>query len=190
MSNAIEIEAKALVRKEDYEKLASLFPDGKKISQTNYYIDSEDRSLAKEGIALRVREKEGSYEMTLKTPLSEGLLEKNCPIDPKEFANLQEKRVFPKNDIARFLTMLGFDVETLGILTSLSTDRIDVSYEGGLLSLDKNEYSSQTDYEIEFEYNNLEGAQKLLKELLQKEGIPCELSTSTKGGRAMRAIGK
>ncbi len=190
MSNAIEIEAKALVRKEDYEKLAALFREGKKISQTNYYIDSESRDLAQEGIALRVREKEGAYEMTLKTPLSEGLLEKNRPIDPEDFQSLLKKGLFPKNDIARFLTMLDFDVDTLRILTSLSTDRIDVPYEGGLLSLDKNEYSSQTDYEIEFEYNNLEGAQKLLRGLLQKEGIPCELSTSTKGGRAMKAIGK
>ena len=146
MSNAIEIEAKALVRQGDYRKLVSLFPSRKRYVQTNYYVDDDSLHLAKEGIALRVREKNGVYEMTLKTPLSEGLLEKNCPLTPEEFAALQQEGAFPKRDIARFLTMLGFDVDKLRILTSLTTYRVDVSYEGGLLSIDQNEYSGVLDY--------------------------------------------
>ena len=35
MSNAIEIEAKALVRQGDYRKLVSLFPSCKRYVQTN-----------------------------------------------------------------------------------------------------------------------------------------------------------
>ncbi len=189
MSNAIEIEAKVLLRKQDYEKLISLFPDEKGYAQTNYYIDSEERILAKEGIALRVRLKNNSYEMTLKTPLSEGLLEKNYPMSEEEFHALQ-KGVFPCKDIARFLTMLDLDVSKLKILTSLTTYRIDVHYEDGLLSIDKNDYSGQTDYEIELEYNHLDGARKVLKNLLDQNNIPCEFSTATKVHRAMRAIGK
>lgn len=190
MSNAIEIEAKALVRQEDYRKLVSRFSNSKRYVQTNYYIDSEDRCLAKEGIALRVREKNGVYEMTLKTPLSEGLLEKNCSLSNEEFLALLKKNEFPKRDIARFLTMLDFNVDDLKVLTSLTTYRMDVNYEGGLLSLDQNEYSNKVDYEIEFEYNNLEGATRVLKALLADEGIPCQISTSTKVHRAMAAIGK
>lgn len=190
MSNAIEIEAKALVRQEDYRKLVSLFPSCKRYVQTNYYVDTEKLDLAKEGIALRVREKNGVYEMTLKTPLSEGLLEKNCSLTPEEFNALRKDGDFPHRDIARFLTMLGFNVDELKILTSLTTYRVDVSYEGGLLSIDQNEYSNDVDYEIEFEYNNLEGAQKILKELLEKNDIPCAFSTATKTRRAMKAIDK
>ena len=190
MSNAIEIEAKALVRQGDYRKLVSLFPSCKRYVQTNYYVDDDSLDLAKEGIALRVREKNGVYEMTLKTPLSEGLLEKNCSLTPEDFAALQQEGAFPKRDIARFLTMLGFDVDKLRILTSLTTYRIDVSYEGGLLSIDQNEYSGELDYEVEFEYNNLEGAQKILRDLLEKNDIPCSFSALTKTRRAMKAIGK
>jgi uncharacterized protein YjbK len=51
MSNAIEIEAKVLLQKEDYEKLAHSFRSEPRYTQTNYYIDSEDRILSKEGIA-------------------------------------------------------------------------------------------------------------------------------------------
>ena len=134
MSNAIEIEAKALVSQDDYRKLSKLFPSSPRYTQTNYYIDSDDRILNKEGIALRIREKDGNYELTLKTPLSQGLLEKNAPITKAQFEEFRDHNVFPKGDLVRFLTMLDIDINTLKILTSLTTDRIDVEYEGGLLS--------------------------------------------------------
>ncbi len=178
MSNAIEIEAKALVKEEDYAILKKAYEAFPSYRQTNYYIDNPSRELAKEGIALRVREKNGIYEMTLKTPLSHGLLEKNFKNDG----------VFPKCDLVRFLTMLGFDVESLKILTFLTTERIDVETNDGLLSIDKNEYSGITDYEIEFEYNNMEGAKHILKSILAQNGVYAPFSKATKVHRAMAAI--
>ncbi len=190
MSNAIEIEAKVLVSKEDHKKLAEAFRGNTRYMQTNYYIDSEDRALAKAGIALRIREKQGKYELTLKTPLSEGLLEKNVAIEMEDFADLRDYGKFPKTDIERFLRQLDIDTKALKILTSLSTDRIDVEYKGGLLSIDRNSYSGQTDFEIEFEYNSLSGAEKIMKELLSSYDIPCVFTHETKTHRAMAAIGK
>jgi uncharacterized protein YjbK len=49
MSNAIEIEAKALVEKKDYEKIVALFKDYPAYSQTNYYIDNDAVSYGKKG---------------------------------------------------------------------------------------------------------------------------------------------
>lgn len=190
MSNAIEIEAKALVREEDYRLLCDLFRAYPRYVQTNYYIDTPDRALAKEGIALRIREKYGQYELTLKTPLSQGHLEKNAPISREEFLAFRQNGVFPKGDHIRFLTMLDFDVSSLAILTSLTTDRIDVEYEGGLLSIDRNEYSGKIDYEVEFEYNNMDGAKAILSKLLEEHHIPVTFSEHSKTRRAMAAIGK
>ena len=190
MSNAIEIEAKSLVSQEDYRKLAKLFANYPRYMQTNYYIDSEDRVLAKSGIALRVREKGDRYELTLKTPLSEGLLEKNAAISLAQFEEFKAKGIFPKGDTSRFLTMLDFDVASLKILTSLTTDRIDVEYEGGLLSIDRNVYSGTTDYEVEFEYNNLEGAKAIMTRLFQENQIPVAFSSTSKTRRAMQALEK
>ena len=190
MSNAIEIEAKSIVRAEDYRVLAKLFSDHPRYMQTNYYIDSEDRVLARSGIALRIRERGDRYELTLKTPLSEGLLEKNCVISLQQFEDFKAKGIFPKGDTSRFLTMLDFDLSSLKILTSLTTDRIDVEYEGGLLSIDRNVYSGITDYEIEFEYNNLEGAKAIMARLFQENQIPVNFTTASKVSRAMAAIGK
>ncbi|MCR5490900.1 MAG: CYTH domain-containing protein [Bacilli bacterium] len=190
MSNAIEIEAKSLVSKEDYRKLVTLFADCPRYMQTNYYIDSDDRVLARNGISLRVREKGDRYELTLKTPLSEGLLEKNCVISLAQFEDFKSKGVFPKGDTSRFLTMLDFNIDDLKILTSLTTDRIDVEYEGGLLSIDRNVYSGKTDFEVEFEYNNLEGAKAIMTRLFQENQIPVSFSTESKTRRAMAALEK
>lgn len=188
MSNAIEIEAKALVSQDDYRKLAKLFPDSPRYTQTNHYIDSDTRILNKEGIALRIREKNGQYELTLKTPLSQGLLEKNCVITKQQFDDFKQKGIFPKGDTSRFLTMLDIDIATLKILTSLTTDRIDVEYKGGLLSIDRNCYSGKTDYEVEFEYNNLGGAKKVLSDLFEENGIAYTFTKASKTRRAMEAL--
>lgn len=191
MSNAIEIEAKAIVKEEDYRKLATKFEGHPRYIQINYYVDSDDRILSKEGLGLRVRLKDGKYNMTLKTPLSQGLLEKNADMDKESFLSFRDHGRFPNNDIKRFLTMLDIDVSTLKIVTSLTTDRTDVEYEGGLLSIDKNNYSGITDYEIEFEYNNLKGSERILKELFEKEGIECDnFVASAKHQRAMVAASK
>ena len=188
MSNTIEIEAKALVSKEDYLKLVKAYHNHKHFIQTNFYIDDDDWYLKKEGLALRIREKYGSYEMTLKTPLSQGLLEKNQPLSEKEFEDFTNKGIFPTNDLKRFLTMLDVDTTKLKVKTSLTTERIDVPYFEGKLSIDKNTYSGKEDYEIELEYNNEDDAEKLLKELFDKYNIPFSLNKKTKVGRAFEAI--
>ena len=188
MSNAIEIEAKALVSKEDYEKLVKAFRGYKHFIQTNFYIDNDECYLRKEGLALRIREKYGQYEMTLKTPLSQGLLEKNEPMSEECFMSFIHGGKFPENDLKRFLTMLDVDVDTLKVKTSLTTNRIDVPYREGKLSIDENNYSGKKDYEIEFEYNNEIDAEKILRELFAKYDIPFTLNKKTKIARAFDAL--
>ncbi len=188
MSNAIEIEAKVLVSQDQYRKLTHQFKDCPRYQQTNYYIDNDERILAKEGIALRIREKNGKYVLTLKTPLSQGLLEKNESIDEEAFKAFLEKGEFPNVDEVRFLTMLDIDVSSLKILTSLTTDRVDVNYKDGLLSIDRNFYSGKTDYEIEFEYNSMDAAERILADLLREHDIPFHINKTPKVRRALKAL--
>ncbi len=190
MSNAIEIEAKAMIGKADYERLRGLYSSYPSYSQTNYYIDDDDFLLRREGFALRVREREGLYEMTLKTPLSQGLLEKNCAWSKATFDSFAKEGKFPDGDIKRFLTMLDIDVSTLKIKTSLSTCRVDVPYLNGKLSIDENEYSGKKDYEVELEFNNMRDAEANLKDLLERNGINYVLSKKTKTARALDALKK
>lgn len=188
MANAIEIEAKVLLNREDYKKLAKEFIAYPHVTQTNYYIDSDDHILSRNNIALRVREKGGQYELTLKTPLSEGLLEKNCVISPTQFEAFRVDKVFPKGDTSRFLTMLDIDTDKLHILASLTTDRIELDYKGGVLCIDRNSYLDIVDYEVEFEYNSLSGAEAVLSALLETHGIPVHFSRLSKTARAMNAM--
>lgn len=189
MSNAIEIEAKALIGKKDYEKLVASFAGAVSYEQTNYYIDNDESLLKKEGISLRIRQKAGNLQVTLKTPLSQGLLEKNEDLSEKEFHEF-ENGTFPENDLKRFLTMLDIDPSSLKIITSLTTRRIDIKYHEGLLSIDENHYSGLTDYEVELEYNNERDAERLLVELLEEKGIKYTLSKKTKVSRALAAVGR
>ncbi|MDO5330975.1 MAG: CYTH domain-containing protein [Bacillota bacterium] len=187
MSNAIEIEAKVLVSQDDYKKLAKAFKAHTRYTQTNYYIDDDQLELGKGGIALRIREKDDAYTLTLKTPLSQGLLEKNEPLTKKQFEDFRDRGEFPKTDLVRFLTMLGFDVDKLKIITYLTTDRIDVEIGDGLLSIDRNVYSGKTDYEIEFEYNNMDGATDILEKILSEYDVPFKINKATKVQRALKA---
>ena len=187
MSNAIEIEAKALLDQEGYKKLRRIYQLYPSYCQTNYYIDTEDGLLRKEGFGLRIREKGGNYEMTLKAPLSQGFLEKNCTWDAGMFHDFEEGGPFPDGDIKRFLTMCDIPVDALRIRTSLRTTRVDIPYQGGKLSIDENHYSGIVDYEIELEYSNEKDAEQLLHELLETTGVTYTPGTKTKVTRALNA---
>lgn len=187
MSNAIEIEAKALVSKADYEKLALKYKNYGAYIQVNHYIDSTDGILSKEKLALRIRERDNHFEMTLKVPLSQGLLEKNCTWNKETFVNFRDNGIFPDGDIKKMLNMLDIHTKSLKIITSLTTERIDAPYENGKLSIDKNTYSGMNDYEIELEHNNESDAEKYLEQLLKENGIPYALNKKSKVVRAMEA---
>jgi len=190
MSTNIEIEAKALVKENDYKKFVKEFAkvSKKPYEQINYYVDDVDNNISNFGISLRIRKKVNDFELTLKTPLSEGLLEKNQNITINEFKALKENKAFPDGDIKRFLIMLGFDIDKLKIMASLKTTRIDIEYKDGLLSLDKNEYSKKVDYEIEYEYNSKNGAISILKNLFKKLKVDYKENHDSKVVRAFNAI--
>lgn len=193
MSSNIEIEAKVLLLKDEYDTIIEKLNLSKyrKIKQTNHYIDTPDRYLKKNGIALRIREKEEEFELTLKTPLSEGLLEKNENISWRDFENLSEKNVFPEGNIKKFLLILGVKVSELKILTSLCTERISVDYDGFGIALDKNIYSSIVDYELEVESSSIERAQEEVGNVLKTCGISSfSFNKVSKQARALNALEK
>ena len=166
MSDLIEIEAKALITKEDYEKLASLFKDNKSYIQINYYIDTKNCDLRKKGLSLRVRFKDKKFEMTVKVPRVEGHIEK------------------------KYIEEEGIDTSALYIKTVLTTKRIDAEYEGGELAIDLNTYSGITDYEVELEHKDMATAEKYLRQLFEENNIPLEFNKKSKIRRALEAIGE
>ena len=192
MHSNIEIEAKVLLQKEQYDQVVSYLhlERYKKITQTNHYIDSTSRVLRDNDFALRVREKD-DFVLTLKTPLSEGLLEKNQTLSWREYDALEDESIFPVGNIKSFLELCGFNTRELQVIASLTTYRIEFEYEDGLVSLDENHYGKNgkiVDYELEIESTSMERAQELIKRLLQEAGITeFKFNTLSKQARALEA---
>ena len=192
MHSNIEIEAKVLLQKEQYDQVVSYLhlERYKKIKQTNHYIDSTSRVLRDNDFALRVREKD-DFVLTLKTPLSEGLLEKNQTLSWREYDALEDESIFPVGNIKSFLELCGFNTRELQVLASLTTYRIEFEYEDGLVSLDENHYGKNgkvVDYELEIESTSMERAEELIKRLLQETGITdFKFNTLSKQARALEA---
>ena len=190
MATNIEIEAKVLIEKEGFEKVKKLYEDyaNSAYIQTNYYIDTPDFLLRKNGVGLRIRCFENKYVMTLKTPLSEGLLEKTENITKEEYRLMRDQYIFPENKIKSFIIMLGFEIEQLKILTSLKTERIDIAFESGMFSIDRNEYSGKIDYELEKESNNLKSGEDFLVDICTKAGVSFTINKTTKQARAFNRL--
>ena len=190
MSTNIEIEAKILVNEKEFNQLKTLLDlsEKHKVTQTNYYVDDTKGSLRSYGFALRIRELNQSYTLTLKSPMAEGTLEKNQQINHASYLKLKNDRQFPEGLIKDFLEMFGFDTTQLTIITYLTTDRYETTFEGRNVCLDKNQYHGLVDYEVESEESSLKNAAETLKLLCEKAGIEYKPNQISKYARAIKTL--
>ncbi len=192
MATNIEIEAKVLITKEDYDKLMKVYGSQKvdEFDQTNYYIESKNLDLKRLGVGLRIRKKNNSYVMTLKAPMSEGLLEKNASLTADQYNAFKEKGIFPDCSIKEFVKMLGFDPDMLKIRAQLKTHRIEIPLDEGkhVFSIDKNEYNKITDYELEMNSNSLMRAKNKLQEICGTNGVAYKDNLRSKQTRCLESL--
>ena len=186
MSTNLEIEAKSMLTKEEYYKLAGSFLDLEAYVQNNYYLDTKDLKIDEQKCGLRIREKGGEFEITLKVPEGDGKLEITQQISPIIFQNLNKAGVFPPGEIAQFLTTkLDIKLDDLAILGNLLTKRLDVEYKSSLVSIDMSHYNGITDYEVECENKTMKKALRHLKSFLKKYGVEYKKSP---GGKLKRFL--
>jgi len=175
MHQEIEIEFKNLLTKEEFHLLCDRFSlsEGDFIIQENHYFDSKDFALKNKGCALRIRKKKAHYEMTLKQPVEEGLLETNETISEDEAKSIIANNRIPKGAIAKIIhEELEIAPDSVIYFGSLSTRRAETEYEGGLLVIDHSMYLNKEDYELEYEVSNFSTGQKIFIELLKSLNIP------------------
>ncbi|HZG72253.1 MAG TPA: CYTH domain-containing protein [Chondromyces sp.] len=174
MSTELEIEFKNLLTKEEFDRLLEEFNVKKDqfILQHNHYFDTALFQLKEEGCALRIREKAGRYELTLKQPVEEGLLETNQHLTEEEAMQLLEKGIFPNGTVKETLSLLLDKQPNVQHFGTLSTHRAELSYEGGLLVLDCSSYFDCTDYELEYEVKERKSGEKIFLALLETYEIP------------------
>lgn len=191
LSQNIEIEFKNLLTKEEFAKLKSFFQieDSMFVKQINHYFDTPTYSLKELSCALRIREKNCTYEMTLKQPVQEGLLETNQPLTSTEVDVMLKTGLVPDGAVNDELRRLKIALHEMVCFGSLATERAETEYRNGLIVLDYSSYLNHHDYELEYEVNHFETGEQNFLELLHSLEIPVR-KTDNKIRRFYNALKK
>ncbi|MDR0832176.1 MAG: CYTH domain-containing protein [Bacillales bacterium] len=187
-----EIEVKILVSDYDFYEVCDMLgitSETTFIIQTNNYYDTSTDFLKEKQIHLRSRviEEQNSYQLTIKTPQKDGLIEINEKIDKKKLDYLNETGKLPLGELESFI---GFIPDKLVLLASLTTHRYQFDFDGGILFLDINYYNGLQDYEIEFEGKSFEHCHWVLDNLMSELELNFEYSTVSKRQRAISSLKK
>ena len=174
MSQNIEIEFKNMLTQEEYDRFLKEFniEQGQIFSQDNFYFDTPEFSLKRVGAALRIREKNGAYEMTLKQPAIEGLLETNESLSNEEASMALNHNCLPYARISQLIEKLGVPFSRITYFGTLTTNRVEFPYRNGLLVLDHSIYLNNEDFELEFEVKNYQAGQIVFREILTQFNVP------------------
>ncbi|USK40300.1 CYTH domain-containing protein [Cytobacillus firmus] len=175
MSNKnIEIEFKNMITTDEFTALMNFLNLRSEdfSEQENHYFDTPDFLLKEKGSALRIRQKYGSFELTLKQPHPEGLLETNEDLSESEAAEMIQTGKIPREQIKKSLEELGIKTDNLRYFGTLTTKRAEKEYNKGLAVLDHSRYLDKEDFEIEFEVDDRKEGQLVFLNLLQQLNIP------------------
>lgn len=173
MAQEKEIEKKNLLTAEEFKQLCQTFQIHPEdfYWQANTYFDTPDFQLKAKRSALRIRKKEGQYELTLKQPAKECLIETNQQLDVSEADYIITTGRLPEGEVKSALTIHIGD-EKITALGTLQTKRAETPYKTGTLFLDHSLYLNTEDYEIEIEGERMATVHDMLDEILQTHNIP------------------
>lgn len=172
MSQEIEIEFKNMLTKEEFHRLCESFAITTFIEQVNHYFETSSFSLKEKSSALRIREKNGAYTITLKQPAVTGLLETHQTVTKQEAEWMMETGTMIPGAVYDQLLLLDIPVEQLQYYGSLTTQRAEMLYENGTLVFDHSFYFHHDDYELEYEVQTEETGKKSFLHLLAQYNIP------------------
>lgn len=174
MTQEIEIEYKNLLTKQEFNRLlyGIPFPEHGK-TQTNYYFETNDFKLKANGSALRIREKNGDFRLTLKQPHPDGLLETHDELTKEEARNWLDGQISAKSNTEKQLWALGISPGDLIFYGSLKTERRETApSDQVLLVLDYSTYNGESDYELELEATSIAAGKQAFQSLLNSYSIP------------------
>ena len=180
MINNLEIEYKILVTKAQFEKLSAMYPNKKFILQINTYYDTKNQDLKKQKCAMRIREKENRFLITLKTPSEKGHHEFECYVSENSSDAIKQSEIY------QILDQLNIHDELISIGTCV-TDRAVIELEKAELCFDINYYNSITDYEIEYEQTIDHDGIKEFNQILSKIQLVYENNCPSKIKRTLES---
>ncbi|MGP7817253.1 CYTH domain-containing protein [Niallia sp. 01092] len=174
MSQNIEIEFKNMLTKQEYLSLIEYFQIDEKdfFQQENHYFDTSDFLLKQQKSALRIRKKQDAYELTLKQPHKEGLLETNKLLTKEESDIIFQTGKINFEPFVSILLGMNINPDKICYFGSLTTVRAEKEFGNGLLVLDHSFYLNEEDYELEYEVSDAKEGQVYFEKLLQSCQIP------------------
>jgi uncharacterized protein YjbK len=174
MSSELEIEFKNLVTKEEFERIISEFRvyPSDMIEQHNYYFDTPLFDIKAKCCALRIRKKKNSFELTLKQPVEEGILETNETLTDRQANKMIEQGYLPNGEVRDKLQQINIPVNQVIYFGRLTTRRAEIEYLEGLLVFDNSSYLNKEDYEIEYEVKNKKIGEQNFLSLMDRLQIP------------------
>ncbi|EEU7817715.1 CYTH domain-containing protein, partial [Listeria monocytogenes] len=173
MVKELEIEFRNLLTKEEYDTLIESFhvKEDDFFEQTNYYLDTTNFDLKKRHSALRIRQLETQYQLTLKTPEARGLMETTQILGKDQASAIIAGANIPVGPVRDTLKELGIKHENLQVFGSLKTIRAEKDYKKGLLVFDKNFYGSISDFDLEYEVADYDKGKEIFDKLLKEYQI-------------------
>ncbi|MBC1968827.1 CYTH domain-containing protein [Listeria marthii] len=173
MVKELEIEFRNLLTKEEYDTLTENFRVKEEdfFEQTNYYLDTADFGLKERHSALRIRQLESQYQLTLKTPESRGLMETTQILGADQATAIIAGANIPVGPVRDTLKEIGINHEDLQVFGSLKTIRAEKDYKKGLLVFDKNFYGTISDFDLEYEVADYDKGKEIFDKLLKEYQI-------------------
>ncbi|MCM3215976.1 CYTH domain-containing protein [Niallia taxi] len=174
MEKNIEIEFKNILTKAEYLELLNHFQvkETELFKQENHYFDTKNFELKERSSALRIRKKQSGYELTLKQPCDDGLLETNKQLTAGAGEEMIQTGKINDPQFASILEEMGIAPESIVYFGSLSTIRAEKETGNGLLVFDHSFYLNIEDYELEYEVSDRKEGQVYFQELLHSFQIP------------------
>lgn len=166
MEKELEVEYKSIVSEDKYLELMGLLAQmaekKEPYKQVNYFFDTKDFILDRQGITLRLRFKRNAWQLTakLKTKTEDASYTSNQELNEmitEEKANQYlENGIDLTEPVVQEMLRLANITEplTIELLGHLTTLRTDFSFYEDTISLDRNYYNERIDFELEWESQN------------------------------------
>ena len=174
MTQHIEIEFKNMLTKIQYEQLLQAFSIevDQIIRQVNHYFDTPTDHLKSVQSALRIREFGETIECTLKEKTSEHQhLETTDELTRENADQMLAGKTIPAGTVLERLALFDIPLNELKCYGTLTTDRVEIPYKGGLLVFDHSFYLHSDDYEVEYETNDETIGQTIFSSFLAQYAI-------------------
>ncbi len=168
MKIEVEIEFKTLVSESKLVDLVNIYKEQltAEIVQTNYYFDTNNKDIINGKNALRIRELNDKYTLTLKVKDTKQILEYNQDISQRDFQK------YLINGFNPSLLIKGIELpDYVKNIAKSKTRRCTLDYKGGILFFDFNEFNNNKDFEIEFEYSDYDKGLEIFKDFLHNNDI-------------------